>query len=69
VDRREFVKMLGAGGALLGLGMLLGAGCAEEEEIEEDNLPPEPPPDPDAPQGEGGEAPEDPEPADVEQAE
>ncbi|MBD3291449.1 MAG: twin-arginine translocation signal domain-containing protein [Armatimonadia bacterium] len=63
VDRREFIKMLGAGGALIGLGALVGTGCAEEEEQPADDLPPDPPPDPDAaqggPGGEGGEAPED----------
>ena len=58
MDRREFVKTLAAGGALLGLGVLLGAGCAEEEEVIDDDLPPEPPPDPDPAAGDGGEAPE-----------
>lgn len=60
MDRREFVKMLGAGGALVALGALMGSGCAEEEEPTTE-LEEEPPVDPDAP--EGGEEPEDAEPA------
>lgn len=42
MDRREFVKMLGIGGLLVGAGAILGAGCPEEE-------PEEPPMDPEAP--------------------
>ncbi len=34
MDRREFVKMLGAGGLLLGVGALLG-GCPDEPEAPE----------------------------------
>jgi len=64
MDRREFVKMLGAGGLLIGLGALVGAGCAEEPEepmMDPDAPPPEaggPPPDaPPAPPVEGEEEP------------
>jgi anaerobic selenocysteine-containing dehydrogenase len=34
MDRREFVKMIGIGGVLAGMGALLGSGCAREPEPE-----------------------------------
>ncbi|MBD3293530.1 MAG: twin-arginine translocation signal domain-containing protein [Armatimonadia bacterium] len=58
MDRREFVKMLGAGGLLVGLGALVGMGCAEEEESPEPMMDPEmPPPEAGGPPPEGGDAP------------
>ncbi|MBD3291450.1 MAG: twin-arginine translocation signal domain-containing protein [Armatimonadia bacterium] len=30
MDRREFVKMIGAGGVLAGLGAIAGVGCSRE---------------------------------------
>lgn len=30
MDRREFVKMIGAGGLLVGLGAIAGLGCSNE---------------------------------------
>jgi hypothetical protein len=53
MDRREFVRMLGAGGLMLGVGMLVGAGCGEDEDIaDEEDIPDMPP----EPGGEGGAA-------------
>ena len=34
MDRREFVKMIGIGSLLAGMGALVGAGCAREAEPE-----------------------------------
>ena len=65
MDRREFVKMLGAGGLLVGLGALVGMGCAEEEPPDEPMLDPDAPP----PEAEPAEPAEPTEPADDEEAE
>ncbi len=39
MDRREFVKMIGIGGVLAGMGVLLGSGCAREPEPESEAPP------------------------------
>lgn len=54
MDRREFVKMLGAGGLLVGLAAIAGSGCAKEEEV----VTPDPmnPPGGEPPPAEPGEA-------------
>jgi len=56
MDRREFVKLVGGGAAIAGLGLLTGMlGCAKPPEPEEPvpDMPPEPPPGPEP----GGEVP------------
>lgn len=58
MDRREFVKMLGAGGLLVGLGALVGTGCAEEPPPDEPMIDPAgPPPEPEDMPPPEGEAP------------
>ncbi|MGM0491319.1 MAG: hypothetical protein ACQER1_00125 [Armatimonadota bacterium] len=41
MDRREFVRLVGAGGLLVGLGAIAGVGCSTEEDSATVTGPPE----------------------------
>lgn len=58
MDRREFVKMLGVGGVLVGVGAITGLGCTEAPVEEPPPVDPETQTDPDAPPVEDAESPE-----------
>ncbi|MGI5819467.1 MAG: twin-arginine translocation signal domain-containing protein [Armatimonadota bacterium] len=59
MDRREFVKTLGVGGLMVGLGAIAGFGCAREAEEEVVPIDPDPPAPEESPAEAGDEAPTD----------